>query len=280
MPEQEAKLRPTVLSIAGSDPTGGAGIQADLKTMTSIGVYGAAAITCLTVQNGSGVSMIEPLSPELVTRQVQAVLSDYRVSQIKIGMVGNLEIARAIGRVLQNFQGQVIYDPVLSASSGQILSRLDAPEQLHQSLIGQVSVLTPNREELAWISGLPVTNWDQAVSAARTILARHSISKSGLLQGVIIKGGHLNNESPEINDLLIRPDKDPLRDSRPRRGNKELHGTGCTYASALSSYLALGHDLTEAFHLAGAYMDQVIQASLVQRISRRSGYTPLLHHLG
>ncbi len=276
MTEQDTKFQPTVLSVAGSDPTGGAGIQADLKTMTSIGVYGAAAITCLTVQNASGVSVIEPVSGDLVAKQVRAVLSDYRVSHIKIGMVGNLEIARALSEVLDDFQGQVIYDPVMSASSGHTLTQLGAPGELHQSLISRVSILTPNRDELAWISGQKVNNISQAVDAARVILARHSDHQ---LQAVIIKGGHLENDSSMISDLLIRPDSEPLRNTRQRRQGAKLHGTGCTYASALSSYLALGHELCEAFSLAGAYMEQIIQVSLVNHFCLHNSSLPLLHHL-
>ena len=142
----------TVLTIAGSDPTGGAGIQADLKTMTSIGVYGAAAITCITVQNSHGVVNIECLPSDLVYQQIRAVLDDHMVTHVKIGMVGNTDIAMAICDALTEFGGEVIYDPVMLASTGQPLMQEDTAVDMLHAIVSRCTVITPNIHELTRLS--------------------------------------------------------------------------------------------------------------------------------
>ncbi|MDH3392927.1 MAG: hydroxymethylpyrimidine/phosphomethylpyrimidine kinase, partial [Desulfobulbaceae bacterium] len=144
---------PAVLSIAGSDPSGGAGIQADLKTFTSIGVYGAAAITSLTTQNTMGVSGITVLPPELVRKQITEVLADLTVSHVKIGMVGSEETAIAIVEALRDFDGEVIYDPVIRSTSGKALCEENTPLTLAEHIVTRATVLTPNIPELAMLSG-------------------------------------------------------------------------------------------------------------------------------
>ena len=147
----------TVLTIGGSDPTGGAGIQADIKTLTMLGVYGAAAITCVTVQNSHGVTAIQPLDPELVAAQIRAVLDDHHVHHVKIGMVGSTPIARAIGESLAGFEGEVIYDPVLSATTGQPLMEESGLDSLRRELLRRTTILTPNLPELARFRGRRAT---------------------------------------------------------------------------------------------------------------------------
>lgn len=265
---------PTLLTIAGSDPSGGAGIQADLKTMTSIGVYGAAAITCLTVQNSYGVQDIFALEPEFIAAQIEAVLSDHEVSHIKIGMTGQAAIIQTLGRLLQSFGGEVIYDPVLATTTGESLLSLDDLSLLSESLISQVSYLTPNTRELQLLSGSSIATRDDALSCARILLHKHPS-----LKAVVVKGGHLEGSRPEISDYLVRP-ASPLCESRRQRlNNPHLHGTGCSYASALASYLCLGHDIMTAFKLTGKYMGTLISLGGGKSVTKNPQNGPLMHAL-
>ncbi len=265
---------PTVLTIAGSDPTGGAGIQADLKTMTAIGVYGAAAITCVTVQNSSGLSETLALDPGLVVRQVQAVLAEYLVTHIKIGMVGTMGIAAALGNLLDDFEGEVIYDPVLASSTGQSLLDGDPLAELSRHLISRVSVLTPNGDELARLCQQRITTADEAIHCARLLLARHAH-----LRAVIVKGGHLEPDNSVIHDYLLAPNREVVVSKRPRIDSNNLHGTGCTFASAFAAFHCLEGDYSRAFLRSTAYMEQIIGASSRVNLIRSGGHGPLFHAL-
>jgi hydroxymethylpyrimidine kinase/phosphomethylpyrimidine kinase len=266
------QLSPTVLTIAGSDPSGGAGIQADLKTMTAIGVYGAAAITCITVQNSRGVTESVALDGGLVVRQVQAVLSDHHVTHIKIGMVGTLEIASALGELLASFQGEVIYDPVLTSTTGQSLLSCSSLAELSDHLISKVTVLTPNCLELAQLCQQEIATPEEALACARLILARHTH-----LRAVIVKGGHLEPENPDIHDYLVMKNQEIKTSKRVRIRSANLHGTGCTYASAFAAFHCRENDYDKAFFLTSAYMDRLINAgsSISQVKSGTNG--PLVH---
>ena len=143
-----------ILTIAGSDPSGGAGIQADLKTFTAAGVYGAAAITSLTAQNTKGVRAVQPVAPEFVKQQVKLVLEDLPVSHIKTGMIGTAAIARILGEILHDFPGEVICDPVLSASDGAPLLEGSGLDDFKRHLLGNATVITPNLPELSKLSGM------------------------------------------------------------------------------------------------------------------------------
>lgn len=259
---------PVVLSIAGSDPTGGAGLQADLKTLTSLGVYGAAVPTCITVQNSGGVSRVEPLSGALVAAQVAAVLDDLAVDIVKIGMLGTSDIAKALGPLLADFRGWIVVDPVLSASTGQDLTQSPAPLLLVGQLAGQRVILTPNLPELARLTGQALVSHAEAVTAGRKLLADHPS-----LAALVIKGGHLDSDD-QVCDTLLQPQGEPLLDQRPRHPGPDFHGTGCTYASALAAFLAQGQDPARAFKDAGAYMDSLIKCSL----SVMGGTRALLQH--
>ena len=268
------QLSPTVLTIAGSDPSGGAGIQADLKTMTTVGVYGAAAITCITVQNSRGVTESGPLDSGLVVRQVQAVLSDHHVTHIKIGMVGTIEIASALGKLLTKYQGEVIYDPVLTSTTGQSLLSCASLAELSDQLISKVTVLTPNCLELAQLCQRETATPEEALAGAGTILARHEH-----LQAVIIKGGHLEPEKPEIHDYLVMRNQEIRTSKRIRIRSTNLHGTGCTYASAFAAFHCREHDYHKAFSLAAAYMDNIISNSSTLFFVKSGTNGPLLHAL-
>lgn len=267
-------LQATLLTVAGSDPSGGAGIQADLKTMTSIGVYGAAAITCLTVQNASGVHRIQPLDPILVRDQIQAVLDVHNVTHMKIGMTGSVAILKTLGKILRQFDGEVIFDPVLGATTGESLFKADGVESLHTDLLDRVSYLTPNIPELQLLSGKEIATAKEALAGAGSLLKRHPS-----LKGVVVKGGHLDATGAEILDCFVEQDGEISRSKRKRLQNKNLHGTGCTYASALASYLCLGRAPLEAFLAAGEYMEKIILRGIGERVVSVTENGPLLHHL-
>lgn len=263
----------TLLSVAGSDPSGGAGIQADLKTMTSIGVYGAAAITCLTVQNSHGVQEIHPLPPALVYDQVKAILEDHQVSHIKIGMTGTIEIMETVGRLLEFFSGEVVYDPVLSSTTGELLLPQKGVPALKEHLLNRVTILTPNIGELEQLADTTVNSIKEGITSAELIL-----SAFPNLRAVVVKGGHLESGKDTIQDFLVQHSGTVHESKRKRQKSCNLHGTGCTYASALASYLCLGQDVVSAFQRAGDYMDRIIEAGIQDCIVKSGSNGPLSHH--
>jgi hydroxymethylpyrimidine/phosphomethylpyrimidine kinase len=267
-------IQPTLLSIAGSDPSGGAGIQADLKTMTSVGVYGAAALTCLTVQNSHGVQEIKPLGVEFVQNQIRAVLDDHDVTHIKIGMTGSGEILQCLAGLLRTFTGEVIYDPVLASSTGESLLNKGVLSILINELLKEITYLTPNKSELEIISGDSITNIAEAIDRAMMLLSNYPKMK-----GIVVKGGHLEETNPNISDFLVLPGKIIHTSKRTRRKNPNLHGTGCTYSSALASYLCLGNDVVKSFQMAGAYMDEIIHTGENKSAATSLKNGPLLHFL-
>lgn len=266
---------PVVLSIAGSDPSGGAGIQADLKTFATLGVYGAAAVTCLTVQNTLGVRSFTPLDPLLVTEQIRAVLDDLPVSHVKIGMVGSTAIASAIAATLHDFSGEVVYDPVLKAGTGQSLLEGDARAALAQ-LLDRATVLTPNLPELAALSGLPCATAAEVSAAATALFRRHP-----RLAALAVTGGHRDEAGGEVIDLLCLRDADgtltTVEHRHPRIQSRNLHGTGCTFAAALAACHALTGSYETAFREASAFVATLIKESAGLALGHGTG--PLLHHL-
>lgn len=268
-------IQSTLLSIAGSDPSGGAGIQADLKTITAVGVYGAAVITCLTVQNSHGVKDIHALTPNLVQAQIAAVLEDHAVTHIKIGMLGTLEIATGIHDILDDYAGIVIYDPVLAASTGESFLSGNGLQYLKEKFLTKVSFLTPNISELEQLSGETIRVTEDGIRCAKTVLAHYPKMK-----GVVVKGGHLACDQDTISDYLVMDDGTSCESTRQRITSSNLHGTGCTYASALASFLCLGNDPESAFQKAGAFMDRVIRAGRDIQLVKENVNGPLLHYLG
>lgn len=266
---------PVLFTIAGSDPSGGAGIQADLKTFASLGVYGAAAITCLTVQNTQGVRSFTPLAPELVAEQIRVVLDDLPVSHVKIGMVGSAAIAAAIAAALRDFSGEVIYDPVLRAGSGHSLLEGDAGSALAR-LLDRATALTPNLPELTALTGLPCATADGIIAAVAELFRRHP-----RLAAVAVTGGHRDEEASEVTDLLCQrgPGGTPttVAHRHPRLKSRNLHGTGCTFASALAACHALSGSYQRAFAEASAFVAALIGQSAGFTIGHGNG--PLLHHL-
>ena len=270
------------LTIAGSDPSGGAGIQADLKTFSVLGVYGGAVITCNTVQNTTGVKSYHPVSPELVEKQIVAVLDDLDVSHIKIGMVGSLEIAGSILAALENFRGEIIWDTVLRSSAGQMLTDEAEIPQLLDMLAAKVTILTPNLPELATLTHKNITGSPAMQEAALSLLGRFAN-----LRTIIVKGGHLQKEDGSITDYLIRrrESADPhssaaceiIAESHPHIQTNNDHGTGCTFASAFTAFHMLTGSESLAFKKTTAFLHELVKLSAPYRIGNGRG--PLLHHL-
>ena len=270
------------LAIAGSDPSGGAGIQADLKTFTMLGVYSGAVITCNTVQNTTGVASYHPLSPELVKKQIMAVLEDMAVSHIKIGMVGSVEIGAAIGEALDNFTGEVIWDPVLRASSGRLLTDAAGATDILEILAERVTVLTPNLPELAALTHKNIIGTEAMRDAALYLLDRFENIRT-----ILVKGGHREMKDNAVTDYLVRRGKDIdstsstsyeiFSETHPRIETKNDHGTGCTFASAFTAFHLLTGNERTAFTKTAAFMHELLQLTAPYEIGRGRG--PLLHHL-
>ena len=261
-----------ILTIAGSDPSGGAGIQADLKTLTVLGVYGCAAVTSLTVQNTLGVQSCQPLAPELVCQQVAAVLADLTVTHVKIGMIGSTAVADAIDQALQGFGGEIIYDPIVFTSVGQPLKATDSLDGVLK-IAGLATVLTPNLHELRLISSAPCLDTDQALEAGQGLLRAYPN-----LKAVVIKGGHLHEEEAEVTDfLLLAGEPLPLPHRHRRLLSANTHGTGCTFASALAAYHQRTGDYRLAFKQTVDFLDALLFLSADWRLGEGNG--GLSHHL-
>jgi len=263
----------TLLSIAGSDPSGGAGIQADLKTMTAVGVYGAAAVTCLTVQNSTGVKNILPLDPDFVRQQIQAVLDDHKVTHIKIGMLGSFRIVQMISKLLSTYKGSVIFDPVLAATTGESFLNGDSLERIKKDLLKHVTYLTPNKQELESLTGETTLTDNDGIKCAKLLLSSYPA-----MEGIIVKGGHFDEDESIINDFLILQNGEQFFSSRKRITTNNLHGTGCTFASAFSSYLLIGYPADKAFAKTTDFMDRIIFASRKKRTCKNDTNGPLLHY--
>ena len=260
-----------ILSVAGSDPSGGAGIQADLKTLTVLGVYGAAAITSLTVQNTLGVQSCQPVAPQLVAQQVKAVLDDLPVTHVKIGMIGSTAVAQSIAQALTDFSGEVILDPIVFTSVGQPVAAIDSLDGV-RLLAARAHCLTPNLGELALLSGRPCPTPAEALQAGLGLLASFPN-----LRALVVKGGHLLEAEPEITDyLLLAGQPHPVPHRHRRLLSANTHGTGCTFASALAAYHQRSGDYQQAFHLAVDFLDTLLTLSEGYHFGR--GHGGLCHH--
>jgi hydroxymethylpyrimidine/phosphomethylpyrimidine kinase len=250
------------MTIAGSDSGGGAGIQADLKTFSALGVYGTSVLTAITAQNTQGVSAIENLSPGIIRAQIDAVLSDIDVNAIKIGMVSTVATIGTIATALDNWDRRVVFDPVMVATSGDRLLEPDAIEALRQLLLPRAILLTPNLPEAALLTG-------EALAEDETQMAHQAekLLKLGA-SAVLIKGGHGKGETST--DLLFDGTA-VQRFSSPRIITGNDHGTGCTLAAAITAGLALGKTLNEAVADAKAYLTAAIAAGAILKVGRGRG---------
>jgi hydroxymethylpyrimidine/phosphomethylpyrimidine kinase len=254
------------VTIAGSDPSAGAGIAADLKTFAALGVYGATIITALTAQNTRGVFGIHDVPADFVTAQIDAVFTDLKIDAVKIGMLGNASAIEAVAAAFDRYRPRnVVLDPVLVASSGERLLREDALSAL-RDLISRVHVITPNLPEAAVLLGSsPARDEDEMRAQGQQLLTLGP-------GAVLIKGGH--GGGSESIDFLVEPDK-CVRLAAPRIDTRKTHGTGCTLASAIAAGLAKGLPLDEAARQAKTYVSAAIAAA--DRLDVGSGRGPLHH---
>jgi hydroxymethylpyrimidine/phosphomethylpyrimidine kinase len=258
---------PIALTIAGSDSGGGAGIQADLKTFSALGVYGASIITALTAQNTRTVSGIFDVPPVFVTAQLEAVFSDLAIGAVKIGMLSHADIIEAVARALERHRARnVVLDPVMIASSGDRLLRPDAIEALHRELVPRALLITPNLPEAAALLDTGVATDELAMQQqAERLIA-------GGANAVLIKGGH--GSGAQSVDLLV-DSAGVTRFAADRVATRNTHGTGCTLSSAIAAGLAKGLALADAVRDAKTYVTAAIAAADVLAIG--SGHGPVHH---
>lgn len=246
------RVPPIALTIAGSDSGGGAGIQADLKTFSALGVYGASVITAITAQNTRAVTAVECVSADMVAAQIDAVFSDLDVRSVKIGMVSRRETIETIAERLRRLGRLAVVDPVMVATSGDRLLQPDAASALMEQLLPLALVVTPNLPEAALLSGRPIAENETEMARQAEVLL-----KTGA-RSVLIKGGHL--ESGEATDLLLDGQR-LLRLPASRVKTLNDHGTGCTLSAAIAAGLANGKPLAEAARAAKDYLHGAISAA-------------------
>ncbi|MDO4458899.1 MAG: bifunctional hydroxymethylpyrimidine kinase/phosphomethylpyrimidine kinase [Clostridia bacterium] len=242
----------TALTIAGSDSSGGAGIQADIKSMSANGVYAMSAITALTAQNTIGVQAISEVSPEFLAQQIDSVFTDIRPDAVKIGMVSSIGLIKVISEKLKEYKAEnIVVDPVMVATSGAKLISEDAIETLKEELFPLATLLTPNIPEAEILSGITIVSGEGLMAAAKIIHEKYGCA-------VLCKGGHKVNDA---NDLLYA-NGTPVWFHGKRIDNRNTHGTGCTLSSAIAANLAKGYDLNTSVKRAKDYISGALAAML------------------
>lgn len=254
----------TVLTIAGSDSSGGAGIQADIKTMSAIGCYGMSAITSITAQNTTGVRSIMPVTPKVVAEQIDMVMEDVPPLAIKIGMLCNAEIAATVADKLEQYRpGNVVLDPVMVSTSGSLLLEQDAIDVVTSRLFPLSTIITPNQHEARVLTG--ETESDRQ---ARVLMDMGA-------ENILIKGGDTDRNDVKIDFLYLDKKISPMRLSSDAVDTPNTHGTGCTLSSAIASFLALGYDLTSAVRHAKLYISHALEAGSFVTVGK--GHGPVNH---
>ncbi|MGM9802710.1 MAG: bifunctional hydroxymethylpyrimidine kinase/phosphomethylpyrimidine kinase [Muribaculaceae bacterium] len=258
---------PRCLTIAGSDCSGGAGIQADLKTFAALGVYGMSAITALTAQNTLGVTHVQPTPPSHLALEIDAIFSDIRPDAIKIGMSVNEHIIVTIANKLaQHHATNVILDPVMISTSGHQLIQDQAIDALIEQLMPLCMLLTPNKHEAERIANMPINNVDDVCTAAQRMLQH--------VPAVLIKGGHMDDNAM-TDYLFMRNEPEPQLFKSHRITTNNTHGTGCTLSSAIAAHLALGCTLTQAVGKAKEYLTAALEHG--SNIAIGHGHGPVNH---
>lgn len=258
---------PKCLSIAGSDSGGGAGIQADIKTISALGVYATTAITAITAQNTCGVYAIQPIVPEIIKAQIDAVLNDIGTDTIKIGMLYNLATAKIVSEsILQYAPRYIVLDPVMISTSGHKLIDDETIDFIRNVLMKQVTLITPNIDEAALLGQCDIQ------SEKDIYLTSEKLLKAGC-NAVLMKGGHLKGKI--MTDILFTKNDEPLILKENYIESQNTHGTGCTLSSAIASYLALGKNLAEAVTASKQYITDAIEAG--STVTTGKGYGPLNH---
>lgn len=258
---------PSVLTIAGSDSGGGAGIQADLKTFSALGCFGTSAITAITVQNTLGVTGIHSIPADIVRGQIIAVMDDIKPAAVKIGMVHSTELAIAISETLKAYASTpVIFDPVMVATSGDKLIREDTVSVLKTVLFPLMTLITPNLDEAEILTGQRIHNVEQMQSAAKSLLQTGCAA-------VLLKGGHLKGQ--KLYDVYHSAQGEELLFESDYIESENVHGTGCTLSSAIAAYMALDNDLPDAIAKARVYVHDAILHG--KDVKTGQGHGPLNH---
>ena len=258
----------TVLTIAGSDSGGGAGIQADIKTISALGCYAASAITAITVQNTLGVQAVHPVPLDILRGQIDAVLSDIGADAIKIGMLHSSEVVNLVAEMIEKYQiRNIVLDPVMVSTSGHRLIEEDAVEVIKTRLMPLARVITPNVPEAEILAGCKITGEDEFEAIARRLSDNGNVS-------VLMKAGHLSGDS--LVDYFYNAEDDTITRLQSKRvQTKNTHGTGCTLSSAFAASLAKGENLTDAAILAKRYIEQAIISGAEYEIGK--GHGPVNH---
>ena len=250
------------ITIAGSDSGGGAGIQADLKTFSALGVFGTSAITAITAQNTQGVTALEDISSGIIAAQIDAILDDMNVGAAKIGMVSRAETIVTIAQRLRHYRLRPVVDPVMVATSGDRLLQEDAIDTLKAEILPQAVIVTPNLPEAALLTGLPVARTeDEMIVQARAIVDMGA-------EAALVKGGH--GTGAESVDILF-DGQDIARLSAPRIDTRNTHGTGCTLSAAITAGLARGLSLIDAVREAKSFLHSALDAAQHMKIGKGSG---------
>ena len=255
---------PVALTIAGSDPSGGAGLQADLKTFHRFGVYGEGVVTLITVQNTRGVTRVSTLDAALVAAQIQAVFEDIPPHAVKVGALGSRQIVEAVAREARRFSFPLVVDPVMIGTHGARFIDDDATKALIEELIPRTFLLTPNLDEAAALTGLAVEDRDGMARAAQQLVSFGAAN-------VLVKGGHLSGDAL---DVLYLSSGEIREFTAPRIETRHTHGTGCTYSAAITAELAKGTPLADAVARAKAF----ITAAIGTAPGLGAGNGPLNHH--
>ena len=269
MTKAETSIRiGTALTIAGSDSGGGAGIQADLKSFSAHGVYGASVVTAITAQNTRAVTMVEAVSPAMIRAQIAAVLDDIRIDAIKIGMLGDADVIRAVADSLTGYAGPIVLDPVMVAKSGDALLPDAAVASLIEHLLPRARLLTPNIPEAVRLLGGDLcadVSADPMQQAAQLLTMGPA--------AVLMKGGHA--KGAVCKDLLVSNDGDAMWFEAPRLDTRNTHGTGCSLSSGIAAGLAKGLDLPDAVSAAHGWLHGAIAAA--DSLAIGSGHGPVHH---
>lgn len=264
------KKTPIVLTIAGSDSGGGAGVQADIKTISAAGAYGASVITAVTAQNTTGVTAVHEVPADIVTAQIDAVLSDLAVDVIKLGMLFSVPIIDATATCLAAFDGQIVVDPVMIAKSGDALLQDVAVRALISDILPRASLLTPNLPEAARL-----LNTTEAANPEEMARQGQRLTEMGP-KAVLMKGGH--SEGGICTDVLVTSQGIIATFTGPRIDTRNTHGTGCTYSAAIAAQLAQGLGLQDAVAAAHGYLQAAIKAA--DRLHIGQGHGPVHHFHG
>lgn len=259
------KSYPIVLSIAGSDSSGGAGIQADLKTFSSLGVYGATAITAITAQNTQGVHSQLAITSQMVYDQIVTVIEDLHPSFVKIGMLSNAEIVNVVAEALSQYSLTIILDPVIVSSSGHRLLSLEAQDALKEKLLPMSALITPNIPEIKALTDMPLSSFEEKQMAAQQLMNYG-------VKAVLLKGGH--EEGNTKTDILFSQSANGIEStlfSADTIPTPNIHGTGCTLSSAITAFLARGLCLNDAISEAKNYITNAITAGADIKIGHGSG---------